>query len=186
MNYKVAKTGLILCIVYLVAFYILKFFYPDILLQAITSPTLIRLGEFMNEYTFAMEIIKVSASFLTYYLFVCACSGKFKLSWIELLYVIIGTLVAKLCILFLPNLYTHTSISVMLILSLLCKGKLLNTTLSFVIHGYLSQFLTSIRGFETIIVYVNSISGLLFNLEAYVWLILLAIIFYFKEEKKNG
>ena len=50
MNYKVAKTMLILCIVYLVGFYILKFAFPELLIQAITSPTLLRLGEFMNSW----------------------------------------------------------------------------------------------------------------------------------------
>jgi hypothetical protein len=77
----------------------------------------------------------------------------------------------------------------MLLVSLLFKGKLSYTVISFSIHGYLLQFLMSIRGIETVIVEVLSIgvlSSFLLCIEGYLWLVLLSIIFYFKENKKNG
>lgn len=45
MNYKIAKTMLVLCVVYLIGFYILKFIFPELLLLSITSPIMIRLGD---------------------------------------------------------------------------------------------------------------------------------------------
>lgn len=186
MNYKIAKTMLGLCIGYLSVFYILKFFFPQILVQTITHPTLIRLGEFMGIWIGFEYIVMSITLFITYYLFACASSGKFKFSWkfhlILLGFVIISHLFAEL----LPDLYTHTSISIMLIIALLSKGKLLYTVISFVLHGYLTQFLLAIRGFETVLINLNPISGLLINSEGFVWLILLAIIFYLKEKHKNG
>ena len=187
MNYKIAKTMLSLCVVYLIGFYILKFFFPELLLQTITSPTILKLGEFINSWIAYEYIIGVLCSFITLYLFSCASSGSFKLNKISLIVICICTLLITLVLDFLPELYTHTTIVLMFVCALSKKGNLLYTTISFAIHGYLSQFLTSIRGFETIIVQVSKIgtlSGLIISLEGYVWLVLLSLIFYFKENKK--
>ena len=186
MNDKVAKTMLYLCSGFLFAFYIIKFFFPSLLLQTISSPTLIALGEFISIWKGFEYIVTSITLFITFYLFACASCGRIKLKWWQIIIILGFVAIESLVFDFLPNLYTHTSISLMLILALICKGKLLNTTISFVLHGYLSNFLTSIRGFETVIMYINPISGLLINLEGLLWLLLLAIIFYIKEQKDKG
>lgn len=187
MNYKIAKTMLILCIVYLLGFYILKFAFPEILLQSITSPTILKLGKFINSWKGYEYIIRILCNFITFYLFACASSGNFKFQWYQWLTIFAFVIVNNLVCDYLPELYTHTSISSMFIISLICNGKLLYSTLTFVIHGYLSNFLSSIRGFTSIIVQVAEVgvlSGMLLSFEVYVWLLLLAIIFYIKESKK--
>ena len=181
MNYKIAKTMLGLCVGYLLVFYVLKFFFPELLIQVIASPTLIRLGEFISIWIGFEYIISGITLYITFYLFACASSGKFKHEWWKHL-IIFGFVVVEsvICDL-LPELYTHTSISLMLITAVICKGNLIYTTISFTIHGYLSQFLASIRGFETVFTYINAVSGILLNLEAFVWLMSLSIMFYLKE-----
>lgn len=186
MNYRIAKTMLCLCSGFLFAFYIIKFFFPTILLQTISSPTLIALGDFISIWKGFEYIITSITLFVTIYLFSVASCGNFKLKWWQLLSLLGVVVIENLVFDFLPSLYTHTSISVMFVSALICKGKLLNTTISFVLHGYLSNFLTSIKGFETVIMYINPISGLLINLEGIFWLLLLAIIFYIKEQNENG
>lgn len=181
MNYKIAKTMLGLCIGYLVAFYILKFFFPELLIQVIASSTLIRLGEFISIWVGFEYIISGITLYITFYLFACASSGIFKHHWWKHLMILGFVIVESVIFDFLPELYTHTSISLMLITALVCKGNLSYTVISFTIHGYLSQFLASIRGFETIFTYINAVSGILLNLEAFVWLISLSIMFYLKE-----
>ena len=185
MNYKIAKTMLGLCVGYLLVFYVLKFFFPELLLQVIASPTLIRLGEFISIWVGFEYIVMSITLYITYYLFACASSGKFKFGWKFHLIIGIAIVISHIFADFLPELYTHTTTSIMLILSVLAKGNIKYTTISFVIHGYMSQFLLAIRGFETVLVYVNAVSGILFNLEVDVWLILLSTVFYFKENK-NG
>lgn len=184
MNYKVAKTMLILCIVYLVGFYILKFIFPELLIQAITSPTLLRLGEFMNSWKGYTYIFRSITCFITLLLFVCASKGNIAKKW-DYAYIVGGVIILNIVELLIPELYVHTSTAVILIIAWLCKGKLGNTVISFTLHGYLSQFLLSIRGFETYMVLINSISAFILTLEAFVWLLLLAIIFYIKERSKN-
>lgn len=185
MNYKIARTMLVLCIVYLVAFYILKFFFPELLLQTITSPSIINLGKVMAKYKVIEFAFKTLSSFIVIYLFASASSGRFKFSWLEFFYIGCGTIICRLCIIFLPNFYTHTSTAVMFLVAMLCKGKLTYSAISFTLHGYLSMFLFSIKGFETVMLCINNISGFMLALEGYMWLILLAIIFNIKE-KKNG
>lgn len=185
MNYRIAKTMLVLCILYLGGFYILKFAFPEILIQTITHPTLLRLGEFIKLWIGFEYIIQLLTSFLTFYLFACASSAKFKYSkwqWVILSIIVVA---CNLVFYLLPEIYTHTCIALMFISASFLDGKLPYATISFTIHGYLSQFLLSIRGFETIMMYFNAVSGILINSEGFIWLILLAIIFYIKENK-NG
>lgn len=185
MNDKIAKTMLGLCIGYLSVFYVLKFFFPELLIQVIASPTLIRLGEVMKNYPlfdFAMQFI---SSFIVLYLFCCSSTGRFKFTLKEFGVIIGGNIICFLCSIFLSPFYTHTTTAMMLLLATYCKGKLAYSAIAFALHGYLSMLLSSIKGFETIIIYINSISGFMLAFEGYLWLVLLSIIFYFKENKRN-
>ena len=186
MNYKIAKTMLVLCVVYLIGFYILKFIFPELLLQTITSPTVLRLGEMMSKFAVLEFALMFLSNFLAFFLFSCASSGNFKFNWKQYSVILSATVINIIFVVFVPNLYTHTSISLMFICALACKGKLNYTTISFVLHGYLSQFLFLIRGVESIVVNPNAISAFMFALEGFVWLVLLALLFYFKERKENG
>ena len=186
MNKRIAKTLLILCIAYMIGYYILKFIFPEQLLLVVTDDNIIRLGRFVDSSKIYKILLNIITTFITFLLFVFASTGRFKLKWYEILYIIGGTTICKLCAEFTPNLYTHTSISVMLILALLCRGKMFYTISSFVIHGYLSQFLFSIRGFETILQYYTTITGMVLTLEGYIWLIILALFYNIKERENYG
>lgn len=177
MNKKISITLLILLIAYSVAFYVIKYAYPEILLNFVVSDNVIKFGNFLESWKGFEIIYKILSSFLTLYLFACACCGRFKFKWYEFLYIAIATILNRLVIQFLPELYTHTSISIMLILSALLKGDILNTAISFAVHGYLSQFLLKIRGFETILVKYNLASGIMLSFEMFVGLLVLALVF---------
>lgn len=185
MNYKVARTMLVLCIVYLLGFYILKFIFPELLIQTISSTALVKLGKFLTEHAWVDYIVRTITTAIPIYLFTCASTGKFKFTWIETLYMVVGVVICRLVAIFAQPFYTHTSTATMFLVAMLCKGKLIYSAITFAVHGYLSMFLTSIRGFETVMFMMNTISGLLIGLEGYVWLILFAIIFNIKENK-NG
>lgn len=185
MNKKIAKTLLILCVSYIVGYYILKFIFPEQLLLVVTDPNIIRLGTFVQSNIIVENIFRILTSFITYYLFSCACTGRFKFKWYEFLIILAFAIISRLCAIYLTNLYTHTSISIMLLLPTILKGKLLYTSTSFILHGYLSQFLFSIRGFETILTHYNLVSGIVLMIEGFVWLIILTIVFNLKEDK-NG
>ena len=185
MNIKIAKTMLTLCIIYMVGFYILKFIFPDYLLLVVTDPNILKFGQFIESSIIVKIAYWLITGFTTFYLFTSASKGSFKLKWYEILYVLGATIINILITTYLPDLMVHTSTSLMFILAWLCKGKLSYSTITFVIHGFLSQFLFSIRGFETVIMQINTASGLILTIEGYVWMIILGLVFYLRE-KKNG
>lgn len=185
MNIKIAKTMLALCIIYIVGFYILKFIFPDQLLLVVTDPNILKFGEFIESSIIIKIIYWLITGFITFYLFTSASKGSFRLKWYELIYVLCATIINILITTYLPDLMVHTSISLMFILAWLCKGKISYATITFVIHGFLQQFLFSIRGFDTIIMNINTASGLILTIERYVWLVILGLVFYLRE-KKHG
>lgn len=183
MNIKIAKTLLILNIVYIVAFYIIKFAFPDFLLLQITDPNVLKLGSFIESNAVVLEIYYCLSTFVTFYLFVCASRGSFKINWKHLIYLVVAVAINELISIYLPTLAVHTSTSLMLLLALLCKGKMYYAVPAFITYGYLSQFLFSIRGFETIISNINVASSFILGLECWVWLFLFSLLFYLKEKK---
>ena len=185
MNIKIARTLLILNIVYIVAFYIIKFIFPEFLLLQITDPNVLKFGTFIESNPVTLEIYYCLSTFLTFYLFACASRGKFKINWKELFFIVVAVAINEIVSIYFTELAVHTSISLMFLLALLSKGKMEYTVPSFVIYGYLSQFLFSIRGFETITESVNVASSFVLGLECYVWLLLFSLLFYLKEIKKN-
>lgn len=185
MNIKIARTLLVLCIVYMVGFYVLKFIFPDYLILAITDETVLNLGKFIESNAIYLHIYYFVSTFITFYLFVVASSGRFKLKFYELLLIIAAVVVNRLVTDYLPELMVHTSTSLMFLLALLCRGKIKYAVPSFMAHGFLSQFLFEIRGFDAVIYKINIASGFVMSLECFAWLILFGLIFYLRE-KKNG
>ena len=185
MNIKVARTMLILCGIYIVGFYILKFAFPEKLLLTITDPTIIHFGEFIESSPIYLNIYYFVSTFLTFYLFVSASRASFKAKWYELLYIAVADVIYILITDYLPNLSIHTSISFMFLLALLCKGKFKYAVPTFIVHGYLQEFLLAIRGFEYFLLEINIASGFVLCIECYVWLLLFALLFYLME-KRNG
>lgn len=185
MNIKIAKTLLTLSIIYIVGFYIIKFIFPDFLLLQITDPSILHFGEVIQSNGIFTEIYYSASTFLTFYLFKCASSGSFKLNWKELLLIVLSVVANELVAIFMPDLLVHTSTSLMFLIALLCKGKKQYFIPTFIIHGYLSQFLFSIRGFETIIMNTNIATSFMLSIECYAWLLMLSLVFYLKE-KSNG
>ena len=176
---------LILCIVYIVGFYILKFAFPQYLLLTITDPTILKFGEFLQNKPAILYIYQILSTFLTFYLFSAASKASFKMKWYEILYILGASIICKLVSQFIPEYYVHISTTCMFVLATLCKGKLLYSTVAFGIHGIMSQFLFKIRGFETVVMKINVASALVLSIECWVWLILLGLLFYLKE-KRNG
>lgn len=185
MNIKVAKTLLILCIVYIVGFYILKFAFPEKLILVITDPNILQFGKFIESNAVYLEIYYILSTYLTFYLFASASSGRFKKKWYELIIIAVAVTINELVSIYMPNLMVQTSTSLMLLVALLCKGNLLYTTITFIIHGYLSQFLFQIRGFDTIIYETNVATSFVLSSEGYIWLVICGLV-SFLTDQNNG
>jgi len=183
MNIKIAKTMLILCGIYLVGFYVLKFAFPDKLLLAITNPSIIYFGEFIESNVVLTYIYYTISTALTFYLFMCASKGSFKIKWYALISMLVAIVIYFIVSNFAPEFEIHVITSLMFALAWINGGKFKFAIITFAVHGLFQQLLFSIRGFETIITEINIASGFILCIECWVWLILFALLFYLMEKK---
>ena len=183
MNIKIARTMLILCGIYIIGFYILKFAFPDKLLLAITDPNVLKFGEFIESNIIFTYIYYAISTALTFYLFMCASKGSFKMKWYALVCMVGAIVIYFLVSDYAPEFEIHIVTSLMLVLAWINNGKMKYMIPTFIIHGLLQQLLLSIRGFETILLTANVASLMVLTLECYVWLLLLGLVFYLMEKK---
>lgn len=185
MNRKVFITLLSLTCAYLGAYYVLKFAFPEQFLLSLTGSGLAKFGEFLQTHKVINEIISNLMTILTFYLFSCACSSKLYLSWKETICVILLAIATNYSYVLIPQYSVHVSTTAMLLSATICRGKLLNTTITFGVHGTAQLFLLNIRGIETVLPKLNQASVYALGLEGLVILILFYIIFNFKKKEKK-
>lgn len=78
MTKNVIKTMLWLVIGYLVTWYILKIFFPDIFLLQINNERLIAIGDFIDKHFILDKLLGLAMSYITYSLYLGAlCEFKF-------------------------------------------------------------------------------------------------------------
>ena len=183
MNRKVFITLLSLVCAYLVAYYILKFAFPEQFLLCITGTNLLKFGSFIESHKVLYYIISVFLSSFVFYMFACGCGSKLYLNWWQTLTVVCCGICNILVGTFVPTIIVHTSVVLMLLSSLIVNGKIFNTVLIFSVHGYCQLFLLNIRGFEKILPVMNFGTNLALSFEAYVWLILFYVVFNFKKKE---
>lgn len=186
MNRKLSLSLLALCSAYLIAFYIIKFAFPEWLLLQVTHPAIVRVGQFFQSSIWLMKSFQIFTTFVTFYLFVCAARGKFSLTLYEALYILAASVINKVVTIYLVEYAVHTSTSLMFLLVVLCKGKIQYAVPSFVVYGYATQMMLKIRGFATILKTFSVATGTILGIEAWVWLFVFTLIFKMKEDKNNG
>ena len=184
MNKKVFISMLVLTISFLVGLYVLKIFFPQEFMMSIQNEQLIVIGSFIDNHVWLRYICAFATSFITYWLFMCACKRKLYLNWKEILVVIAFIVGIRLISLWDNNIATHISISSFFLIPLICKLDLRIATISYSIHG-LSQILSlSIRNLPLYLVSVNYLTTLILGIESYLWLLLLYIIFNYKRSER--
>lgn len=184
MRRKVFTTMLFLVIGVMIAYYVLKFFFPEKFLLIITDPDVLRFGEFLENHKIFDTIFSILMSFVTLYLFSCSSASKTHLNWWKTLIVVSIAIFNVLTSPYWGDLYLHTSIITMFLCACLENCKLRQSVLIFGVHGYLQLCLLNIRGFETILPIMNKATMYTLGFENLVWLVLFYIIFNFKKEKK--
>ena len=181
-NKKIYVSMLILTIIFLVAMYVLKIFFPQEFVMNITNPQLVTIGNFINNNVWAYYLFGIFTSFLTYWLYCCATCKKLYLNLKECL-IILLTIVINMVLTHIDmDLYSHFSICSMLLLPLLFGGKLKETAIVFGVHGLSQILMLKIRNFPMYMVSVNSLCLFICNFEMYLWLFLFYLIFNIKKE----
>lgn len=185
MNKKVIKTMIGLVVIFLIAFYVLKIFFPQEFVMVIENPQLVKIGNFVDKHIWLTRICSGIMTFITYNFFICAVTRKWHLNWKELIASIIFIVITRLLYFYDINLASGITIMGMFLIPAYCNNKEVGikpfaTTYS--IHA-LSQLLSlKIRNLPIYLTQINSINSIILTGESYLWLVLLYLYFNYKKE----
>lgn len=182
MNKKVVKAMLILVVTFLIGLYVLKIFFPEQFIMAVSNERLIMIGNYIDSHKWAYYLFGIVTSFITYWFYFCATIKKWYLNWWQVLITLLIIGVNIGISFYDVTLSSAFSLISMLIVPLLFKGDAKYTLIVFSTH-YLSQSLTLlIRQLPLYIAYYNSLTFLLLTLEMYLWLLLFYVYPHIKKE----
>lgn len=188
MNKRVFISMIGLVIGFLLLMYVLKFFFPEQFLFAIENDTIIEIGSYIDNHAWAYYIVGITTSFITYWLYLCAVCGKYRLSIKEtaVVLVVIGisigisfkdesavAIVSYISLVALPAIFGSRNIKALAIV--------------FSVHTLAQYFSLQIRDLPLFFTDVNTVTATIVGGECYLWLILFYIIYNYKREvKTNG
>ena len=173
MNKKVIKTMIALVIAFLLGYYVLKIFFPEQFVMTITNEHIVAFGEFVDEHLWLHIILGTITSFITYWLYTCACCCKSRLGWKNCLIILSVCVAVQIIYYFVDNsVFTPLSTATMLLIPAFIGAKAKCIAVVFSIHGMSQWLSTRIRNLPFMLTNVNYATILLLGLECYFWLLL--------------
>lgn len=186
MNKNVIRTLLCLTIIYLIVWYVLKFFFPEQFVLQISNPNLIKIGNFIDNNIILKHLCPAITSFATYYLYLCATLQLKKLRLKHIISILIVIGLSIIVNIFQFGILSYYHIIAMVILPSFFKGDSKNLAIVFSCH-FLCQYLSlSIRNISSMMLSFDFMSGFIMTLECYGWLFLFYLYFNYKEKILNG
>lgn len=182
MNKKVLKTMIALVVVFLVALYVLKIFFPEQFVMAIELPALIAIGDYIDSHIWATMLVSSITTFIGYWFYFCAVSRKWFLNWKEILVVLAVIVVTRLLYFYDLELSSAVNVLAMLLIPLMSGAKLRDVSITYSVH-YVSQLLSlKIRTLPMYLSHINSIISILLTIEGLFWLLLFYFCLNYKKE----
>lgn len=187
MNKSVLRTLLAIIIGALVFEYILKFFVPQEFVLAVSSPNLIKFGNFLDTHKIFYYIFCCTTSFMTYFLYTCACSKRKYLNWKYYLSFVGIYIISQILTDYAYELLTPFLVSSMVALAGISNSNIKDFSMVFIIHTIAQNLSLQIRGLTQYIISFNTVSLTMLMSECYLWLLLMYIIncFNIKEREVN-
>lgn len=182
---KIYISMLILTITFLLTMYVLKIFFPQEFVMAIENERIVSIGNFIDSHLWLRYLCSVFTSFLTYWLYCCACTHKLKLKWYECLYILITILLIRIISMYDSNLSTAIQFGSFIFLPALMKGNLQTTAIVATTHYIAQCLMLSIRNLPIYLTTMNYVTVFFMSIECYLWLTLFYIIFNYKKGEKN-
>lgn len=176
---------LALVLSFLLGLYVIKIFFTDWFLFQIQSQPLIDFGAFIDSHLWIYITINTITCFITYYLYVCACSRKKYLNWIWSLVILGVSILSGSLSLYYPNFIMHFNICAMIIIPALNGAKAIDIGIVYAIHGIAQLLSLNIRSLSLLLTNTNYVTIFCLGIESYLWLILLYITFNYKNEKRR-
>lgn len=186
MNKKVIKAMIILVVAFLTGLYILKIFFPEKFVMAVTIDNLVKIGDYIDNNAWAYYLFGIATSFITYWLYFCSTMKKWALNVWQVL-VVLAIIGATIGISFYDaTLSSVFSMVAMLIVPILFKSDTKYTLIVFSTHYFAQSITLQIRQLQLYVAYYNSLSFMLLTTECYFWLLLFYILPHIKRSKDMG
>lgn len=183
MNKKVLKTMIALVVIFLSALYVLKIFIPEQFVLCVEIEKLVEIGRYIDTHAWADYLFGIITSFITYWFYLCATCKRWYLKWYECLIVLL-TVGGNIGLNFVDvNLYTAFSYSSFIFLPMLFGSDLDTVGLCFSVHLFSQTLTLSIRDVLIYMTNTNSLTIYLIGVESFIWLLLLYLLFNYKEKK---
>lgn len=175
MNKSVLRTAIVVIICMLAFEYILKFFFPEEFVLVVSSPNIIKFGQYVDTHKFAYFLFYCVTAFITYFLYTCACCRKKILNWrYYILFLIIYT-ISHFLTFYAYNLLTPFLVCSMIALACISNSDIRNFSIIFITHTVAQVLSLEIRGLTQYISTPNTATMFILGMESYLWLLL----FYF-------
>lgn len=174
--------GLIISASLLVGVYIVKLCFPEWYIEIAYSKQICEIGHYIDGHKWAWLLTNFIISLIAFYFYCCACCGKTKLNYKEIIIIIIA-------IIFLYTIKQHFNIYyitfnyiVLIILPIIFKCKNKNFLIVFVSTQLVQIFSLEIRSIGLMISDFNIASALILLIDYYIAQILLYFYFNYKKE----
>lgn len=187
MNKSVLRTMIVIIISMLAFEYILKFFVPKEFVLVISNPNLIKFGKFLSEHLILEHFVRSIFSYVTFYLFTCACSRNKYLSWKLSIFIGVIVVVSVFITLFAYQYATPFLVCIMIFLAMITNSNMKDFAIVFIVHTVAQNLSMNIRNISSYMMSFDQISCFIMTFECYIWLLL----FYFlncyniKEKEAN-
>lgn len=185
MNKKVFRVMLTLVAVFLLALYVLKIFFPEQFVMSISSEPIKQIGEFIDQRVWLRYICAGITSFITYWLYCCACSHRLYLKWYECLIILGFIVINRVVNCFDTTFGTALSLCSFVLLPSLLKCNLKECAIVYTFHVIAQSLSLAIRNLPIYLTTTNYATVLLLGLESYFWLLLFYILFNYKKKEEN-
>lgn len=185
MNKSVLRTAIVIIVMMLFAEYILKLFIPEEFVLIINNPNLIKVGTYINNNLFLYYIVSSFFSYITYYLFTCAC-GRTKYLNLKLSLSIVPTIiVAHVVAYYVPTMSAQFLVCTMIVFAYLNKSNLKDFMLVFCVHTIAQSLSLEIRNLSFYVVSLDVLTCFMLTLECYLWLILFYVLNSYNIKEKE-
>lgn len=184
--------GLILFGIILVAFYVLKIFFPEIIVGVAEIPQLVEIGNFIQSSKILLHLFNITTGYINSYLFSCACCRVYKLNWKGNVVLLVSLLLLSLVMEFYPQHYSSINFVVLIAVPFLiayinkCISKEIfaSTVICFCLDILFQVFSLVIRDLTVMTVYPNIVTILVLLIDVYIWRVLLYLFYNYKNKKE--
>lgn len=184
MNKKVLKTMIALVVVFLVAMYILKIFFPKEFVLAIENDAFVTIGNYIGNNDWARYLFGTITSFVTYFLYCSATTKRWKLKWYEYFYILIAIGLSIVVPMFFVELATYINIFSMIILPCVMGAEMRSVTIVYSVHGLAQILSLNIRNLPLYMKNINALTRYALIFECWLWLILFYLLYNYKSKKE--